>query len=257
MNVQRSSESSETFHSHHVFDTGTDSWTGIHFGESASTQSGSNFSLDLNREPYDAEPRPSAYEEDGWRAEKRQRAAGEHDITTPPDTTTAETTPRDSPESDGTPPTKCRRTAKKKKTWLCIFRGCTEVPKTKYNCYSHVWDVHLRNTVRGDAHGVAYKNLSDKNQAKLMCSRYMMKADEAQKSIHPNSMVSCCINPEEEKFDVGFFNGSLISQNQPQHPPQQSPANENDLWNFLIQTQQLSSTNCIFFFPTIIISIIT
>ncbi|KAL7711510.1 hypothetical protein QTN25_010818 [Entamoeba marina] len=58
----------------------------------------------------------------------------------------------------------------RKKNWLCIFPGCNEPLKTHYNCYSHVWDGHLRHLAAsplyGGVKGEVYKKLSNRSEVK-------------------------------------------------------------------------------------------
>ena len=37
-----------------------------------------------------------------------------------------------------------RTSKRRKKNWQCTYNNCNEPLKTRYNCYSHLWDTHLR-----------------------------------------------------------------------------------------------------------------
>ncbi|EDR22899.1 hypothetical protein EDI_021390 [Entamoeba dispar SAW760] len=80
----------------------------------------------------------------------------------------------------------------RKKSWLCIFPGCKEPVKTHYNCYSHVWDAHLRHLaaspIYGGEKGQVYKKLTQRLEAKRQCELYMTEVNnytdiEQQRSI--------------------------------------------------------------------------
>lgn len=68
----------------------------------------------------------------------------------------------------------------RKKLWKCTFPGCTEPPKTHYNCYSHVWDSHIRHGLPQDnpLGAVVYKKIADKTQVKELCKKYMIELDD-------------------------------------------------------------------------------
>ena len=74
------------------------------------------------------------------------------------------------------------------KNYKCTFPGCKELPKTRYNCYTHVWDCHLRWDY---AHGkenpknlkpVVYKLSNQKPLLQKECSKYMIKLVETKNS---------------------------------------------------------------------------
>ncbi|ELP94319.1 hypothetical protein EIN_130980, partial [Entamoeba invadens IP1] len=63
------------------------------------------------------------------------------------------------------------------KEYRCIFPGCTEGLKTKYNAISHIWDIHLRhihNTTE------PYKTLKDKDKARELCMPYLHFVKDAE-----------------------------------------------------------------------------
>ncbi|EKE37765.1 hypothetical protein ENUP19_0307G0004 [Entamoeba nuttalli] len=65
----------------------------------------------------------------------------------------------------------------RKKNWQCTFEGCTDPLKTRYNCYSHIWDTHLRKVLcekdPGRYEDVPYKNIQNKELVKSLCEKYM------------------------------------------------------------------------------------
>ncbi|BFU21226.1 hypothetical protein EHI8A_006510 [Entamoeba histolytica HM-1:IMSS-B] len=71
------------------------------------------------------------------------------------------------------------------KQWICTFPGCTESsPKTHYNCYSHVWDAHLRHIISFQTIGFkkapSYKKLPDRKAVRKLCENYMQKLNKSQ-----------------------------------------------------------------------------
>ncbi|EKE38698.1 hypothetical protein ENUP19_0061G0116 [Entamoeba nuttalli] len=67
------------------------------------------------------------------------------------------------------------------KEYQCTYPGCNEGLKTKYNCLSHIWDIHLRHISNITE---SYKNLPDKEQARSLCFpylRYVPNADGIRK----------------------------------------------------------------------------
>ncbi|ELP94113.1 hypothetical protein EIN_184800 [Entamoeba invadens IP1] len=79
----------------------------------------------------------------------------------------------------------------RKKGWECTFPGCNSGPKTKYNCYSHVWDSHLRHLsacpMYGGQKGEVYKKLTDRTTAKRQCEVYMLEVFESEEDKHPET----------------------------------------------------------------------
>ena len=67
-----------------------------------------------------------------------------------------------------------RTHANRLKNWRCVYPGCHEAAKTRYNCYSHIWDAHLRFRTSG-AQAPAYKDVPDKAALKALCAPYMVK----------------------------------------------------------------------------------
>ena len=69
----------------------------------------------------------------------------------------------------------------RKKNWKCNFPSCNETPKTKYNVYAHVWDLHLRPLLSQPGNNpdhlilTSYKNSEQKDVIKKMCDKYMVK----------------------------------------------------------------------------------
>ena len=68
----------------------------------------------------------------------------------------------------------------RKKLWKCNFPGCTEPPKTHYNCHSHVWDAHVRHQLSPDnpISTVVYKKLPDRGAVKTLCRQYMTELED-------------------------------------------------------------------------------
>ena len=58
------------------------------------------------------------------------------------------------------------------KDWKCIYPGCIETPKTKYNCTTHVWDAHLK-FVHKEYNYLQFKNIKDKTIPKKLCEQYI------------------------------------------------------------------------------------
>ncbi|ELP91379.1 hypothetical protein EIN_154460 [Entamoeba invadens IP1] len=67
------------------------------------------------------------------------------------------------------------------KEYKCVFPGCSEGLKTKYNCISHVWNIHLRNINNITE---SYKDLkeSDKERARDLCLPYIFFVKDAETS---------------------------------------------------------------------------
>ncbi|KAL7721657.1 Peptidase S74 domain-containing protein [Entamoeba marina] len=65
----------------------------------------------------------------------------------------------------------------RRKCWMCVFPGCTEPRKTRYNCYSHVWDAHLRH-LNGEKE--AYKRIKEdeRKEAMRLCEMYIIFVDD-------------------------------------------------------------------------------
>ncbi|KAL7712265.1 Peptidase S74 domain-containing protein [Entamoeba marina] len=74
-----------------------------------------------------------------------------------------------------------RTQTQRKKNWKCTFPDCKETPKTRYNCYAHVWDSHLRTLMSQEENNpenimlTTFKNSSQKNLLKKYCEQYMIK----------------------------------------------------------------------------------
>ncbi|BFU22183.1 hypothetical protein CL6EHI_149030 [Entamoeba histolytica] len=86
----------------------------------------------------------------------------------------------------------------KKKSWLCVFPGCKESVKTHYNCYSHVWDGHLRHLSNSplfsEDKNQVYKKIKNKSEIKKLCEVYMVEIDPSldiqQQCIHARNKFS-------------------------------------------------------------------
>ena len=77
----------------------------------------------------------------------------------------------DDTETVKTQPSSSSGAKPRKKLWQCVYPGCTEPPKTHYNCHSHVWDAHVRHQLPPD-HPLSqfvYKKLPDRNAVKGLC----------------------------------------------------------------------------------------
>ncbi|GAB1226889.1 hypothetical protein ENUP19_0307G0010 [Entamoeba nuttalli] len=78
-----------------------------------------------------------------------------------------------------------QRTQKqRKKNWKCIFPNCNEPAKTRFNCYAHVWDIHLREYYTQKfpelSPTTAFKKTQNKAPLKNLCERYMIQLVEKQ-----------------------------------------------------------------------------
>lgn len=78
-----------------------------------------------------------------------------------------------------------RTLSQRKKNWLCVFPGCTEPPKTRYNCYVHVWDRHVRHRLAdtvesNDVILTSFKESNQKEVLKQLCEPYMKKLVDKQ-----------------------------------------------------------------------------
>ncbi|EDR29951.1 hypothetical protein EDI_007940, partial [Entamoeba dispar SAW760] len=67
------------------------------------------------------------------------------------------------------------------KNWKCTFPECEETPKTRYNCYAHIWDAHLRTELSKPGKNpknlllTTFKLSPQKDDIKRMCEDYMIK----------------------------------------------------------------------------------
>ena len=74
-----------------------------------------------------------------------------------------------------------RTQKQRKKNWKCNYPGCNESTKTRYNCYAHIWDIHLKPKLASEESNnskiilTSFKNSNDKAEIKKMCERYMIK----------------------------------------------------------------------------------
>ncbi|EDR27843.1 hypothetical protein EDI_154750 [Entamoeba dispar SAW760] len=74
-----------------------------------------------------------------------------------------------------------RTLKQRKKNWKCNYPGCNETPKTRYNCYAHLWDLHLKQIVAEEGNNpdniliTSFKNSNEKDKIKKICERYMIK----------------------------------------------------------------------------------
>ncbi|KAL7720629.1 Peptidase S74 domain-containing protein [Entamoeba marina] len=70
-----------------------------------------------------------------------------------------------------------RTNANRLKNWQCTYPSCNEPAKTRYNCYSHIWDTHLRYLHSDGANQLepCYKDIKDKTKVKKLCDPYMLK----------------------------------------------------------------------------------
>ena len=58
------------------------------------------------------------------------------------------------------------------KDWKCIYPGCCETPKTRYNCTSHVWDAHLK-FIYKEYNFIQFKQIQDKEKVRKLCEQYI------------------------------------------------------------------------------------
>ncbi|EKE37663.1 hypothetical protein ENUP19_0295G0003 [Entamoeba nuttalli] len=74
-----------------------------------------------------------------------------------------------------------RTLKQRKKNWKCNYPGCNEPPKTRYNCYAHVWDSHIKQFLAEEGNNpdnmllTSFKNSNEKDKIKKICERYMIK----------------------------------------------------------------------------------
>ncbi|EDR29592.1 hypothetical protein EDI_210770 [Entamoeba dispar SAW760] len=78
-----------------------------------------------------------------------------------------------------------QRTQKqRKKNWKCTFPNCNEPAKTRFNCYAHVWDIHLREYYTQKFpylySTTAFKKTQNKVPLKNLCESYMIQLVEKQ-----------------------------------------------------------------------------
>ncbi|EMS11460.1 hypothetical protein KM1_085830 [Entamoeba histolytica HM-3:IMSS] len=78
-----------------------------------------------------------------------------------------------------------QRTQKqRKKNWKCIFPNCNEPAKTRFNCYAHVWDIHLREYYKQKFPELSpttpFKKTQNKAPLKNLCEKYMIQLVEKQ-----------------------------------------------------------------------------
>ncbi|KAL7718836.1 Peptidase S74 domain-containing protein [Entamoeba marina] len=89
------------------------------------------------------------------------------------------------------------------KEYKCTFPGCNEGLKTKYNCISHIWDIHLRhlnNTTE------SFKHVANKEEIKELCLphlKYVMNS-ESERKRRPYDLGDLINSPEDQ-----FQNGQL------------------------------------------------
>ena len=76
----------------------------------------------------------------------------------------------------------------RKKLWQCVYPGCTEPPKTHYNCFSHVWDSHIRRSLTPDnpLAELTYKRITDRTAVKELCRQYIIElSDDSKRRARP------------------------------------------------------------------------
>lgn len=71
----------------------------------------------------------------------------------------------------------------RKKLWQCIYPGCAEPPKTHYNCFSHVWNSHIRRSLSPEhpLSKMTYKNITDRTIVKKLCRQYIIELPDENK----------------------------------------------------------------------------
>ncbi|KAL7712554.1 Peptidase S74 domain-containing protein [Entamoeba marina] len=135
--------------------------------------------------------------------------------------------------SDNIPRTKKMR----KKNWKCIYPNCNEPVKTRFNCYAHVWDTHLRQeyTQNSDEFpATPFKKTVDKTKMKPLCEAYMIQLVE--KDIYEQKM-NCSI-----PFPFDFIDSTTKSHQILQCGELQLPNNQN-VEQLLIQTDSNQATS--------------
>ncbi|ELP85804.1 hypothetical protein EIN_281750 [Entamoeba invadens IP1] len=70
-----------------------------------------------------------------------------------------------------------RAKAGRVKNWKCCFPGCDQPPKTRFNCYAHTWDTHLRYARSAGSSELpqCFKDIPNKEEVKKLCDPYMVK----------------------------------------------------------------------------------
>ena len=74
-----------------------------------------------------------------------------------------------------------RSESNRMKNYKCIYPGCIEKAKTRYNCYTHVWDCHLRYEYAKEGQNpkglelIGYKQHPEKQKLRKECDKYMVK----------------------------------------------------------------------------------
>ncbi|ELP91892.1 hypothetical protein EIN_398220 [Entamoeba invadens IP1] len=90
-------------------------------------------------------------------------------------------------DSDDIPRTQKLR----KKNWKCVFPNCNEPLKTRFNCYAHVWDAHLRAYYTQQFPDLypktAFKKTANKTPMKSVCEKYMLQLVEKTQPKEKNS----------------------------------------------------------------------
>ncbi|BFU23472.1 hypothetical protein CL6EHI_083660 [Entamoeba histolytica] len=75
-----------------------------------------------------------------------------------------------------------RTQKQRKKNWKCVFPNCNEPVKTRFNCYAHVWDAHLRQYYTQNYPDMypttAFKKTQNKTPMKSLCEKYMIQLVE-------------------------------------------------------------------------------
>lgn len=117
----------------------------------------------------------------------------------------------------------------RKKLWQCVYPGCTEPPKTHYNCFSHVWDSHVRRSLPPEdpLSALPYKRITDRTAVKELCRKYIVElSDESKRrgGRSPPNTHSQQQSPQEiqsqpsQQPQQQLF---MLHQNQPIMPQQQ------------------------------------
>ncbi|ELP95063.1 hypothetical protein EIN_253270 [Entamoeba invadens IP1] len=65
----------------------------------------------------------------------------------------------------------------RRKCWICTYPGCKEPPKTRYNCYSHTWDAHLRH-LNGEKDQYKRIKESERKDAMKLCEMYVRYVED-------------------------------------------------------------------------------
>ncbi|EDR25599.1 hypothetical protein EDI_172560 [Entamoeba dispar SAW760] len=124
------------------------------------------------------------------------------------------------------------------KEYRCIYPGCNEGLKTKYNCLSHIWDMHIR-TLNNTQE--PFKSIKDKKTATKCCLPYLKFEENAitNRKRRPYDYSDLLgqerkiIEEEEEENEIDLSNNdiNIIQSNSPPQINISSPHQNNPMIN--------------------------